>query len=94
MKITEKEVNHLARLVRLSLEDEEIRKLSYDLDNIVNYFGGMNELDTTDVVPTYQVTGLSNVWREDVAGKHLGRKELLNLSPSVRNNCIEVPQVL
>ena len=86
--------NHLAELVRLSLDDEEIRKLSHDLDNIVNYFGEMNELDTTDVAPTYQVTGLSNVWREDVVGKHLDRKELLNLAPSVRNDYIEVPQVL
>ena len=94
MKITEKEVNHLAELVRLSLDDEEIRKLSYDLDNIVNYFGEMNELDTTNAEPTYQVTGLSNVWREDVIGEHLSREKLLDLAPAKRDNCVEVPQVL
>ncbi|MCL2085683.1 Asp-tRNA(Asn)/Glu-tRNA(Gln) amidotransferase subunit GatC [Candidatus Saccharibacteria bacterium] len=94
MKITEKEVNHLAELACLSLDKEESRALSYDLDNIVNYFGEMNELDTTDVEPTYQVTGLSNVWREDEVGEHLGREELLDLAPAKRDNCVEVPKVL
>lgn len=94
MIITEREARHLAELASLNPGDEELRALSSDLNKIVNYFDEMNQLDTSDVEPTYQVTGLSNVWREDAIEEHLGREALLDLAPAQRDNCIEVPQVL
>lgn len=94
MKITQSTAKHLAELSSLSLSDQELETLTVDLDNIVNYIGELSDLDTAGVEPTYQVTGLSNVWREDEIGNHLSREKLLDLAPASRDNQVEVPQVL
>ncbi|MDR1300217.1 MAG: Asp-tRNA(Asn)/Glu-tRNA(Gln) amidotransferase subunit GatC [Candidatus Nomurabacteria bacterium] len=94
MKITEKEIRHLAELTGLSLTVDEQRGMAVDLEKIVEYIGELGELDTAGVDPTYQVTGLENVWREDTVGQHLSREELLELAPAVRGNSVEVHQVL
>ena len=52
------------------------------------------ELDTSGVEPTYQVTGLENVWREDEVQSGISRDELLELAPEKQNNQVKVPQVL
>ena len=46
------------------------------------------------VEPTYQVTGLSNVWREDEVQAGIPVEELLDLAPEKQNNQVKVPQVL
>jgi aspartyl-tRNA(Asn)/glutamyl-tRNA(Gln) amidotransferase subunit C len=63
--ITTDDVRHLAQLSSLQLSDEEVANLQVDLGNILNYIDQLSELDTTGVEPTYQVTGLENVWRDD-----------------------------
>jgi aspartyl-tRNA(Asn)/glutamyl-tRNA(Gln) amidotransferase subunit C len=94
MKITREEVKHLAELSGIFLTEEEIGRLGGDLERIVEYISELQELDTTGVEPTYQVTDLQNVWREDEVGSHLGREELLALAPAVREGAVEVPKVL
>ena len=54
----------------------------------------LGELDTSGVEPTYQVTGLENVWREDEVKPGISRDELLELAPEKQNNQVKVPQVL
>lgn len=93
-KITRKEVEHLASLSAISLRDSEIEPIMQNLEEILGYFEELGELDTTGVEPTYQVTGLSNIWREDEVKPHLSREELLSLSPDVQNNSVKVPKVL
>jgi aspartyl-tRNA(Asn)/glutamyl-tRNA(Gln) amidotransferase subunit C len=94
MKIMREEVIRLAELSDIFLSDEEIDRLGGDLEKIVEYISELAELDTTGVEPTYQVTGLENVWREDKVGKHLTREELLATAPVVRDGAVEVPKVL
>ncbi|MCL1929881.1 Asp-tRNA(Asn)/Glu-tRNA(Gln) amidotransferase subunit GatC [Candidatus Saccharibacteria bacterium] len=94
MKITREEVRRLAELSNIFLADEEIDYLSGDLEKIVDYISELSELDTVGVEPTYQVTGLENVWQADEVGEHLTREELLALAPAVRDNCVKVPKVL
>jgi len=55
MKITEKEVRYVAGLANLSLTDEELRRYSADLDEILAYVDKLNELDTAAVEPMAQV---------------------------------------
>ncbi len=93
MKITAADTKHLAELAGLSPDAADLETLSADLDRIVTYFDEMNQLDTTGVEPTYQVTGLFNVWRSDVVAPHLNRATLLDLAPASRDNCVEVPPV-
>lgn len=89
------DVHHLARLSSLQLEDAEAESLRADLENILGYIEQLSELNTEGVTPTYQVTDLHNVWRDDVIDDYnLGRDELLALAPAAENRQIKVPKVL
>jgi len=65
MSITKEEIKHIAELARLKLSDEEISNLGSDLDAILNYIEKLKEVDTNNVEPTSQVSGLSDVSRPD-----------------------------
>lgn len=93
--ITTNDVRHLAQLSNLGLSDEQIESLQGDIANILDYINQLNELDTTGVEPTYQVTGLENVWRDDEVDQgQVSREQLLALAPEQSDNSIKVPQVL
>lgn len=94
-QITRDDVHHLAQLSSLQLGDEETEALRADLENILGYIEQLSELDTTGVEPTYQVTDLQNVWRDDVVDDYgIGREELIALAPEADKNQIKVPKVL
>ncbi len=89
------DVHHLAQLSSLQLDDNEAESLRSDLEGILGYIEQLSELDTTGVEPTYQVTDLQNVWREDQVDDYgLGREALLALAPAADDNQIKVPKVL
>ena len=65
-KVTKNDVKHVADLSNLVLTDEEIAKFTPQLDKIIEFVSTLNEVDTSNVEPTSQTTGLTNVLREDV----------------------------
>ena len=95
MSITRNDVLHLAELSNISLSEKQIEPLIKDLDNIVNYFSQLDELDTENVEPTYQCFDMQNVWREDtIEDFEANREELLALTTESEDNQIKVPKVL
>ena len=93
--ITTDDVQALARLSSLQLSDSEVADLAADLQNILKYVEQLGQLDTTGVEPTYQVTGLQNVWRDDMAVQSdVSREALLALAPEQADDHVKVPQVL
>ena len=95
MEIKREDILHLASLSNLSLTDEEVKSLGKDLQDIIKYISQLDELDTKDVEPTYQVFEMENIWRDDeVVDQGVSREELLALSEKSRDNQIEVPKVL
>lgn len=92
--ISTSDIQHLASLSSLALADDEVDGLRQDLENIIGYIEQLGKLDTAGVEPTYQVTGLENVWREDEVQSGVSREALLNLAPEKQNNQVKVPQVL
>lgn len=94
-QISRDDVLKLASLSSLQLADDEVEGLQADIDTILKYVEQLNELDTAEVVPAYQVTGLENVYREDVAAPgDVDREALLALAPEVKDAQIKVPKVL
>jgi len=94
-QITRDDVLHLAQLSSLQLSEAEIDGLQTDISNILGYVGQLNELDTSSVEPTYQVTGLENVWRDDtVINYGVNREDLLARAPESADNQVKVPKVL
>jgi len=94
-QISNDDVQHLAQLSNLQLTDEEVGSLRTDLENIVGYIQQLDELDTTGVEPTYQVTDLQNVWRDDEVNNYgVDKADLLALAPATDADQIKVPKVL
>jgi len=65
MKLKKEEIEHIAKLSRLRLSDEEIDKYRQELSSILNYVNALSQVDTKGVEPTAQVSGLKDVFRED-----------------------------
>jgi len=80
LKLTRKQVLHIAKLANLKLTKKEVEKFRGQLADILGYIRVLNELDTKKVKPTSQVTGLKNVFRKDRAEKEQGlsQKEALS----------------
>ena len=67
MKLDKKEIEHIADLARLELSEEEFEKFGSQLSDVLSYIDQLQEVDTSGVEETAQVTGLTNALREDVA---------------------------
>lgn len=96
MELSQEQVRHIAKLARLDLRDEEVKKFSTQLTNILQYIEILDEVDTSAVLATNQVTGLSNVMREDViCAEWVAPEELLASSElPVEQDQIRVKSVL
>ncbi len=64
-KISKEEVKKLATLSNLVLTDNEIERFSELFSETLKYMDTLNELDTSNVSETYQITGLTNVFQKD-----------------------------
>ena len=97
MKITEQEVRYVAGLANLSLTDQEIARLSRDLDEILTHIDTLNELDTSNVQPMAQVlydAGETATLREDRERATLGNAAALANAPAAGAGCYKVPRVI
>lgn len=95
MEIKREDIEHLADLSDFSLSDEEIGSLSQDLQDIIGYISQLEELETDNIEPTYQVFEMENVWREDeILPQDATREQLLALTKEEKDNQIKVPKVL
>ncbi len=94
MKITKKDVEHVARLARIKLTEEEKKKFTKQLDQILKYMDKLNELDTSKVEPTSHVLPLKNVMRKDKVKPSLPRDEVLENVPDKARGHFKVPKII
>ena len=94
MQIDRKQVEYVAGLSRLNMTPEELDRLVEQLSDIVTYFDKLNELDTDDVEPLTNPSGLANVFRADVSRPSLPREQALANSPEQTRGQYRVPQVI
>ncbi len=94
MKITREQVEHVARLARLGLSDEEREMMRAQLDAILTYIDKLNQLDTDEVDPTSHVIPMTNVFREDAVSSCLSQEEALTNAPDREGALFRVPRIL
>jgi aspartyl-tRNA(Asn)/glutamyl-tRNA(Gln) amidotransferase subunit C len=94
MKITKQEVEHVARLARLELSEQEKETLTDQLSNILTYVEQLNELDTKGVVPTSHVLDINNVMRDDVPEVSLPQDRALANGPDKASGHYKVPKII
>lgn len=97
--LTNKEVEHIAQLARIKLTEKEKDKFRKELSLILDYVNKLNELDTQNVEPLYQTTGIINALRDDEYRKDFEMNEGLNekligQAPHKENRFIKVKSVL
>lgn len=94
MKITREDVEHVAKLARISVSDSEKETFSRQLSDIVSYIEKLNELNTDSVQPTSHVLDLYNVLREDVVREGLKPGDFLANAPDREGDFFKVPKII
>jgi aspartyl-tRNA(Asn)/glutamyl-tRNA(Gln) amidotransferase subunit C len=94
MTITRAEVQHVARLARLGLDEGELEQLAAELDHILDAMQALRDLDTSAIPPTAQVIPLQNVMRDDRARPSWPVTDILQNAPAARVDQFLVPPVL
>jgi aspartyl-tRNA(Asn)/glutamyl-tRNA(Gln) amidotransferase subunit C len=90
------DVERVAKLAMLPLTDDEKKLFASQLSSILSYVAKLNEVDTTNVEPTAQVTGLTNVFREDEVDttRILSQNEALKNAPASYNGFVKVKVII
>lgn len=93
MSINIEEVRKIARLARIKLTPEEEKRHTETMSVVLDYMKILNEVDTSSVEPTAQVTGLSNVTRLDEIVVFSEKEKLKDAWPERDENELKVPAV-
>ncbi len=95
-KISLEEVEHIAELARIELTEEEKKKFSDELSDVLGYVEQLQEVDTDGIESVSQIAGIVNVLREDVSENcnEDVRKKIIDNFPEEKNGYIKVKQVL
>ncbi len=93
-EITPDLVRHLGVLARIQLSDEEVVRLTGELDVIVDNIAKVSEVATPDVVATSHPIPLENVFRADVVGDVLTREQALSNAPDAADGRFRVTAIL
>ena len=94
MKITREEVQHVAILARLELDEQEQDKLATELDSILGHMERLSEIDTTEVEPLAHVIDVVNAFRDDRVVNQPRTDELLANAPARDDDFISVPKII
>ncbi len=94
MKLSKQDIEHVALLARLELSEDEKDSLTGRLNQIMEHFGKLQELDTSQVAPTSHSIPLQNVFRHDTAGRSMTPSDVVANAPESRDDQFVVPQVV
>jgi len=94
MSISREEVLHVAHLARLEFSEKEVELFTSQSADILDYVAQLNELDTSNVEPTYHAIPLSNVFREDKVKDSFPVDEILSNAPEREDGFFVVPKVI
>jgi aspartyl-tRNA(Asn)/glutamyl-tRNA(Gln) amidotransferase subunit C len=94
MKISKNQVEHVAHLARLTLTEEDLEKMTSQLDNILSYVDKLDKLDTHLIQPTSHVFSVCNAFREDIVKESLPRQKALMNAPQENGEMFQVPRII
>lgn len=100
MKVTRQEVEYVADLAHLELEEAEKQAMQNDLTAILDYIDQLSQLDTSSIEPLTQVAQLtssqtnSSALRPDELRESLQRDVILKQAPLGTEEFFRVPKVI
>jgi aspartyl-tRNA(Asn)/glutamyl-tRNA(Gln) amidotransferase subunit C len=93
-KISKDDVNYIAALAQLTIDDATNKRLQGELSAIVDYMDQLNSVDTSSVEPMMHVLEVSNVFRDDEVQPSLPRETALANAPKTDGEHFLVPRIL
>ena len=93
-KITKEEVNKVAHLARLELNENEINNHAEQLENILEYIKQLETINTDDVPCTTRAIEVINILRKDEKKSSDCTEDLLELGPSIEDKNFKVPKII
>lgn len=93
--LTSSDILHIAKLANLFISENEVSLLASQLSAILSFVGKLQELPTSGIVETSQVTGLANVYREDKVDESriLSQNDALRNAKAIHDGFFVVPAV-
>jgi len=93
MKLTKKQVEHIADLSRLATDEKEKARFANELSAILDYVSQLNQADTENIAAT-KVAGLINKTREDRVEKFGRENDLIAMAPEHQGGCVKTKAIL
>ena len=94
MALTSDEVRHVALLTRIRLTEQEVELYRSQMDDILEHFQMLQELDTDQVPPTSHSLPLDTVMRDDETKPCLDKEDVLSNAPRREGDYFRVKAVL
>lgn len=94
MQLTTEEVKKLSQLCRIELTDAEVEKFRTELASVLDYVSELQQVDTEGVEEISQVTGLTNVLREDKERLSEIRDAIIERFPERKDDFLKIKSIL
>jgi len=95
MYLSESDVRAIATNMHIWLTDEELTRMTSDLNDLIESLAPITEYDLQGVDPTYHpIPGFSNIMREDVTKPGLTFEEAFTHAPAQQDGQFLIPQIL
>ena len=94
MKVTREDVENVALLSRLRIDEKDMDKNIQELSDFLEYVDRLQQVDTENVAATAHVLPIQNVFREDVVKPSLNRDLALSNSPEQEDGYFRVPKII
>lgn len=92
--ISDREIQYIANLAELYLSEDEKKRMSAELSQILEHIEKISELDIQNVKPTSHAVVTENVFRDDEPIKPLDREEILSNAPLIEADSFKVPPII
>lgn len=94
MSLNREDVEHVALLARLNLDEAEVARYTHELNDILEHIDKLNELEVENVKPTSHVIPIQNVFRKDKVSPPLSQSDALANAPDAADGGFRVPRVV
>ncbi len=97
MGLNTTQLKKLAQLSKIAIADDDLEEMAAEVSAIIEHVESLNEIDTTDIEPVYQVNGIVNTLddlRIDEISEQVPSETLLANAPEKMGTSIKVPKVL
>ena len=92
-RITREDVKHVAKLAELQFSDDELEKITPQLDKILDHVARISSVDTEGISPTSRAMDTKNVFREDEIEEPVSQEAALKNAPDKEDKGFKVPKI-